>query len=249
MKNSLVFPKQSLLLIAIAAILLLASCTASGTTATNGAMAVSPNRTITVVGNGEALGTPDQAQVQIGVETSAPTVAEATTQNETMLTPVLSAIKAQNVAENEIQTTNYNVWAEQNTDANGATIITGYHVSNQVNVTIRNIDTVDKVIGAATKAGANNIYGVTFTVADPSALEQQARKAAITNAQTRAADLATLNNVILGNVMMVSEVIGAPGIQPLGLGDGGNFAAAAVPSISPGQLTYQLQVQVTYAVK
>jgi uncharacterized protein YggE len=240
MKYIIFAKKQYLWWGGLVALLLLSGCTAAQTTA------VSPNRSITVVGNGEAVGTPDQAQVQIGVESLAPTVAEATAANNTLLTAVLAAIKAQNVAAADIQTTNYSLWAEQNTDANGVTTVTGYHVSNQVNVTIRNIDTVDKIIGAATAAGANNIYGVTFTVADPSTLEEQARQEAITDAQNRATDLASLNAVTLGDVLVISEVMGTPGIQPLGIGGGSNFAA---PTISPGQLTFQVQIQVTYAIK
>jgi uncharacterized protein YggE len=247
MKKMLAVPKQYLFGIAVAAIFLLAGCTASGQTATSETTAVSPNRSITVVGSGEATGKPDQAQVQIGVDTVAQTVAQATAQNQRAVTAVLSAIKAQNVADSDIQTSNYSVWAEQNTNADGATIITAYHVSNQVNVTIRNIDTVDQIIGAATEAGANNIYGVSFTVNDFSALEEQARQEAIADAQSRAGDLASLTNVSLGDVLVVSEVIGNPGVQPLGFG--GGLAAVADPTISPGQLTYQVQVQVTYAIK
>ena len=53
--------------------------------------------------------------------------------------------------------------------------IAGYRVSNQVNVKIRDIALVGDVLAAVTEAGANSIYGVNFSVADPAALEAEAR--------------------------------------------------------------------------
>ena len=45
--------------------------------------------------------------------------------------------------------------------------ITGYQINNQVNVTVRKIDDLGKILDAAVAAGANSIYGVSFSVDDP----------------------------------------------------------------------------------
>ncbi len=204
---------------------------------------------ITVVGQGEAFGQPDQAQVQVGVETFAPQVSQATAENEAMIQAIIDALTAQGIAAEDVQTTNYNLWAEQIYGDQGPEGIAGYRVNNQVNVTIRDIDKVGNVLTAVTEAGANNIFGVYFSVADPAALEDEARAAAVADARERAASLAELGGVELGDVQIISEVIGQAPPMPMGSGGGLAMEQAAAPSISPGQLSYNVQVQVTFGIK
>ena len=208
------------------------------------------SRGITVVGQGTAYGQPDQANVVVGVESFAATVAEATSQNQTTLDNVMAALTAAGIAAEDIQTTNYSLYAEQIYGEKGPEGIAGYRVSNQVNVKIRDIALVGDVLAAVTEAGANAIYGVNFSVADPAALEAEARALAMQDAANRAASLAELGDVSLGAVTVISEVIGQP-VMPLGLGGGGYAMeqAASAPGISPGQLSYQVQVQVTYGIQ
>ena len=203
---------------------------------------------ITVVGQGTAYGQPDQATVVVGVESFAASVAEATTQNQTTLDAVMAALTAAGIAAEDIQTTNYSLYAEQTYGENGPTGIAGYRVSNQVNVKIRDIALVGDVLAAVTEAGANAIYGVNFSVADPAALEAEARALAMQDAASRAASLAELGNVALGDITVISEVVGTP-VMPLGGGYAMEQAASAAPGISPGQLSYQVQVQVTYSIQ
>ena len=203
---------------------------------------------ITVVGQGTAYGQPDQATVVVGVETFAATVAEATTQNQTTLDNVMAALTAAGIAAEDIQTTNYSLYAEQTYGENGPTGIAGYRVSNQVNVKIRDIALISDVLAAVTEAGANAIYGVNFSVADPAALEAEARALAMQDAANRAASLAELGSVSLGEVVVISEVVGTP-VMPYGGGYAMEQAASAAPGISPGQLSYQVQVQVTYSIQ
>ena len=71
---------------------------------------------------------------------------------------------------------------------------------------------------------------------------------AMDDARKRADSLAELGGVSLGDIVVISEVVGQP-VMPLGMG--GGFAmeqAASAPGISPGQLSYQVQVQVTYGI-
>ena len=203
---------------------------------------------VTVVGQGTAYGQPDQATVVVGVESFAATVAEATTQNQTTLDNVMAALAAAGIAAEDIQTTNYSLFAEQTYGENGPTGIAGYRVSNQVNVKIRDIALVGDVLAAVTEAGANSIYGVNFSVADPAALEAEARALAMQDAANRAASLAELGNVALGEITVISEVVGTP-VMPLSGGYAMEQAASAAPGISPGQLSYQVQVQVTYSIQ
>lgn len=235
-----------LFLLGITAVLI--GCNPAANTAT-AAQAPLASGGITVVGQGEAFGAPDQANVQVGVEVFTPTVNEATAQNEAVIQQIMDALTALGIAENDIQTTNYSLWAEQIYGDQGPEGIAGYRVTNQVNVTIRDINQVSDVLAAVTEAGANTIYGISFSVADPAALEEEARAAAMADARVRAESLAELAGVSLGDITIISEVVGQP-VMPLGLGGGMVMAeAAASPSVSPGQLSYQVQVQVTYGIQ
>ena len=201
---------------------------------------------ITVIGKGEAIGKPDQAQVQVGVDILADSVEVAASQNQAVINEIMSALTAQGVEPKDIQTTNFNVWVEQIYLEGQTPQVGGYHVSNQVNVTIREIDKVGEVLSAVIGAGANNIFGISFSVADPATMEAEARAKAMEDARARAEELARLGQVELGEVKLISEVIAQTG-PPFAAFE--QAATAEAPSIAPGQLTFQIQLQVTYNIR
>jgi uncharacterized protein YggE len=205
---------------------------------------------ITVVGRGEACGQPDVAYVHVGVDTFAETVTGATTENEETMQAVMAALTEKGIAGEDIQTSNYSVWAEQVYGDRGPEGIAGYRVSNQVRVKVRGVDNMSEVLAAVINAGANNIYGVNFTVDDQAALEAEAREDAIANARERAESLAELSGVSLGDIDTITEVISQVPYPMEGLGGGGAFMSGGegAASISPGQLSYQVQVQVTFDI-
>lgn len=243
--------KQSMKLVVmlLAIFMILAACTPTTTeTAVESATA---SGGITVIGRGEAFGQPDEANVHVGVDTFAEAVTTATVENEATIQAILATLQEQGIAAEDIQTSNYNLWAEQIYGERGPEGIAGYRVSNQVRVVIRDVEKVGDVLTAVIEAGANNIYGVSFSVADPVTLEAEARAQAIANAWERAESLAELSDVSLGEVVSVSEVIGQVPFPMEGVG-GGAYVPAAEPaatSISPGQLSYQVEVQVTFAIE
>jgi len=210
-------------------------------------------RTITVVGEGTVKIKPDTAQTTIGVEVIKPTVKEASSGAKDAMDAMLKALKEQGVDEKDIQTSGFSVWAERPYGPEGPSgdeVL--YHVTNQVAVTIRELDTVGTVLDAAIEAGANNIYGVTFSLADPSQVESEAREKAVANAQAKAQELATLNDVKLGDVVSVSEVVGggggyyAGGVReaPVSAGMGGGGGPIAL-----GELEVKLQLEIVYTVQ
>jgi uncharacterized protein YggE len=208
---------------------------------------------ITVVGQGSVRIEPDIARVSIGVETSAETVAEAVGQNETQMESILAALEAAGISEKDIQTMNYSIQLDRYPEPMPRTVGTEesepkpvYRVSNMVNVTIRDLDTVGDVLDSVVEAGANNIWGVSFDLDDPKAAQAGARADAIADAKARADALAELSEVKLGPVMSISEVFGG-GISPMTVVV--ERAAAGGGPISPGELEIGYQVQVTYFIE
>jgi uncharacterized protein YggE len=184
------------------------------------------------------------------VETVTNTVKEASEQNRATVEAVLAALAEQGIAEEDMQTSGFSIYAERfGPEGPLAEGDVRYRVSNNVMVTIRDIDNVGTILDAAIEAGANNIYGVEFALDDPGVAESDARSAAIADAQAKAAELAELTGLSLGQVVSVSEVVGGGGGYYLG-----NFAEQARAfggggtPITPGQLDLVMQLQVIYSI-
>ena len=211
-------------------------------------------RTITVVGTGRAPGAPDVAHVNVGVETRSASIQQAVADNKDRMSELLDALKALGIADKDIQTSNYGVYTERQpvsgSDTSGNVGPVTYQVNNQVSLTVRDVAKLGDVLDKAVAAGATNIYGVNFSVADTSKLEADARAKAIADAKSRAESLARLSGVAVGDVLGVSEIIGASGpiyegarmSAAAGLGGGG-------APIQPGEPEVNMSVQVTFAIK
>jgi len=211
-------------------------------------------QTITVEGEGTANIEPDTAEATIGVQIIDPSLSEATNAAQQRMEAVLAALQAQGIAQEDIQTTNFNIFVErpfepppqpQDQPDQAATEELIYHVNNDVRVIIRDLDNVGAILNAAIEAGANNIYGVNFTISDDSEARAQARQEAIDNAAAQAQDLASLAGVQLGQVVRISEIISGGG-QPLPALRADIGGAAP---IEPGQLEVRVQLEVVYAME
>ncbi len=211
---------------------------------------VDPTAGISVSGQGMASAKPNIAMATIGVETTAPNLTDATSQNTTKMNAVIEKLKSLGIADKDIQTIDYSVMPIQNQprpESNAQPAITGYRVSNQVRVTVRKIDDVGKILDQTITAGANRVYGISFSVDDPAAFQQQARTAAIKDAQNKAAQLAKDSGVQLGQVISISE--GTIGPRPVyAAADSFAGAAAAVP-VETGELQIMVNVQMRFAIK
>jgi hypothetical protein len=173
-----------------------------------------PRTDLGVSGTGRVFVTPDTAIASVGVDITAPTLAEATQQASDQMTAVINAIKAQGVDAKDIQTSSYSVYPITNASKEGETPkITGYHVTNIVTVKIRNIANVGKVLDAAIGAGANSVNSVMFTVDNPAKAQAEARTLAVKDAMAKAQTLATAAGVKVGKIIVLSELSG--GVQPI----------------------------------
>jgi uncharacterized protein YggE len=206
-------------------------------------------RTITVVGQGKLRLKPDIATLNVGAEARADTVAAAKSEVDRQMTAITSALLEAGIAEPDIQTSHYGIHYEREPmpvvrEGMAAENQGAYVVSTMLVVTIREVDRAGEVLDAVVQAGANQVYGVSFTVSDESSWESQARAAAMANAKSRAQELAGLANVELGEVLTVSEVIGASPVPVMmaerAMGGGG---------MAPGELEMGTQIQVTFAVR
>jgi len=207
------------------------------------------SRSITVIGEGRVRAQPDIAQVTIGVETVADDVQTAATEAEATMTSLMEVLTEQGIAETDIQTSNYSVYTDQFGAMEATDAEVTYRFSNNVTVIVRDLETIETVLGAVIEAGANHIHGVNFSIEDPSELRKQARAEAVNVAESKAAELAQLNDVEVGQVISISEAVDSMGpfynskafSMAEGMGGGG--------PISPGELEFTVQLQISYAIQ
>jgi hypothetical protein len=208
-----------------------------------------PLRTVSVMGSGKAILTPDIAYVNIGVHTENKNAAEAVAANTTQAQKVIDAIKAMGIDAKDIQTTNFSIYPQQQYDPNGKP--TGeitYIVDNSVYVTVRDLDKIGDLLDAAVQAGANSISGIQFDVADKTQALSEARQAAVNDARAKAEELAEAAGVTLGDVQTIAENTSSP---PMPMYDmraaSAAMESAAVP-VSPGQMTITVDVSIVYLI-
>lgn len=206
-------------------------------------------RTLNVTGTGMVSITPDIAYISIGVHTEAESASKAVDENNTQTQKVIDSLKKSGVAAEDIRTTNFSIWPNQKYDPQGQPTGTTYAVDNTVYVTVRDLSKMGELLDAAISAGANNIYSVSFDLADKSADTKKARDLAVKNAQDQAAELAATAGVTLGEVQTISySDSGTAPYMDYGKGGGGAAPAASVP-INPGTLQLTTTVSMTYFIK
>ncbi|CAN5617483.1 hypothetical protein BH23CHL4_BH23CHL4_02700 [soil metagenome] len=203
--------------------------------------------TVSVMGHGAVMVTPDAASVVAGVTTTEDTLSSAQQTATTTMTSILEALSAQGIAAEDIQTASYYVQVIQSYDENGMPSgINQFQVSNQVNVLIRDIDAVGSTLDAVVEAGANTIFGVNFIVTDPGDAAAEARVLAVEDARTRAQQLAEAAGMTLGDLVSISETFG-PNPLPYSRGGAGDAAEMAVP-VEAGTASVTVDVQVVYMI-
>lgn len=201
---------------------------------------------ITVTGEASIPATPDMATVSLGVTTEGATAAEAMAANSAALNAVLGRLKAAGIEERDMQTSNLSLspnWVGY--DSGQTPTISNYVASNMLNVRVRDLAALGGVLDASIADGVNTLNGITFELAEPRPVMDEARKAAVADAKVRAELYAAAAGVALGNVVSISEVQGYGAPMPVFMGDA--KAASEVP-VATGQIAMQTQVTVTYEI-
>ena len=132
--------------------------------------------------------------------------------------------------------------------------ITGFTVSNQLIVKVRDIDSLSVVVDDATEAAGDlvRVNNVSFTVDEPEQFFEKARQEAMDDARARAEQLAELAGVTLGRARSITESSFAAPFVERGLGFGEEFAvpaAVAATGFSPGEQEVTLTVSVVYGIE
>jgi len=161
-----------------------------------------------VSASGEAVFTavPDRAKVSVGVVIQAATAQEAASQNAAQVEAVLAQLRLVLGPSAIIRTTNYSLTPNYRyPQGGGPPTLVDYTVSNTVEVTLADLSIIGRVIDTAVQAGASQIQGLRFTLADDEPLKSRALAAAAKQARARAEAIASGLAMRLGAVVTAQE--------------------------------------------
>lgn len=197
--------------------------------------------TITVMASGKVTVVPDVARVNLGVTVTKPTVKAVREAGAKSMTDIIAALKALGIADADIKTTNLSLYPQYGSGSTPK--IVGYQISEQIQVTVRDLDKAGDVVDTATAKGATDVNGIAFEIADPVKAQNDARAAAVAAARASAAAMATAGKVSLGAVISITD---STPPSPIFYGYGASKAAPSADTATPVQPgTQDLSAMVT----
>jgi uncharacterized protein YggE len=201
---------------------------------------------ITVEGTGIVVLVPDEASVGLGVQAQAATAARAQSAASASMSRVINAVTSLGIAGSDIATQSILLAPlyDSGPQASNPPKVIAYQASQSITITVRKLPQTGAVLDAGVAAGATEVDGVTFTVADATAATTQARIAAVNDAKQRAATLAHAAGVTLGTATTITELSGSS-ISPTVVPSPGVGTATPVQA---GTIQVEVDVDVTFAI-
>jgi uncharacterized protein YggE len=183
------------------------------------------------------------AVIRIGVTSQAKTAKEASAANAEEMTAVLAAIKTQDIADRDIQTSRLSLQPQYDPNKGGTARLLGFRVTNQLVVKIREIGKLPEFLDRTVAAGANEMSGIEFVVSEQSKLLDQARAEAIGDARRKAELYARAAGAEVGHVIAITEEGALSPPSPVKA-----FRANGAVPIVPGEQTLRAAVSVSYEI-
>ena len=209
---------------------------------------------ITISGQGSVAVEPDMAILDLGVTQEAETAREALNANNRAMAEVIAAMKEAGIAPKDLQTSNFSIYPvythhnPREGEEQKPPTITGYVVSNNLTVRIRDLSNLGRILDESVTLGVNTGGGLRFANDDPKAEIAKARSAAMRDAVERANTLLEAAGASMGRILSIDETADAP--RPVPLANARMMAAEASDSVpvEAGENTYKVNVTVTWEI-
>lgn len=206
-------------------------------------------RQVNVSGHGEVYVVPDVAYVYIGVQNTEATVTAVLNKNTAQAQGIRTALKNLEVADADIQTSNFSIYPLPQYDQNGKITETLYQANNTVFVTVRDLSKLGTILDAVVRNGANTVNSISFDVLDKKTALTEARNKAVEDAKTQAQQLADATGAKLGEVQSISQYSSTPTPVYEGKGGGGAVSMSANVPIATGQMIISVDVSISWSLK
>ncbi len=208
-------------------------------------------KTMNFTGEGKVNAKPDIAMVSMGLTVEKKTVAEAQKESSEKMNAFIKSVKDMGVKEEDIKTTNYNVYPQYNW-VDGRQYLRAYSLSQNVELKIRDLDKISDIIGLAGQYNLNQIQDLTFDVDKKDEFLKQAKEEAIEKAKANAEETAKLLGISLGRIVSYNEynnnidVYNGYRLQNSYAKVMDESAGVASPEISAGNAELTVNVNIVY---
>ena len=145
---------------------------------------------IEIVGTGEIQVMPDMAHLDISVTVVKSTAEEAKQASDQAVTALLSRLDQMQIDRKDIESANLSLQPKYSYPKIGEPNFLGYQAVRQVEVTIRDLLLLNKVLDGALTDGLNKINGIAFASSKQDEIQEKARSAAVEDAKRKAKSLA-----------------------------------------------------------
>lgn len=220
--------------------------------------------TVSVVGKGEISVKPDVASFVYSVVEEGKTAGEAQDKATKKSNAVIEALKNAKVEEKDIKTTSYNIYPKyeyvqavactQYSCPPGKSVISGYEVSQSVEVKVRDIEKAGDILALVGGLNVSNVSSLSFVVDDMDALKAEVRNKAIVDAKEKAKALSKELGVKFDTIISFYEnggdtypVMGERVYDAYGAGAMGTMKVS--PEVPTGENKLTSQVTITYSIK
>ena len=209
------------------------------------------SHTLSVTGSATTMVKPDKVILSLGVQTTNNTAKAALDTNSKLMNRVLEALLAAGVKQNETSTSSFNISPNYNY-SQGRNIITGFTVTNSIQVESLKIANVSEWLDTAISAGTNTVNSIDFTQSDKKLgeIKNGLIKLAIDDARTKANFAASaLGLKVMGvRSITMNEFASTPQPMPFALQKLSVPAPTGGTPIISGQQQVSESVRVTFLV-
>lgn len=213
-----------------------------------GKLQLDPTRTITVTGEAKTQERSQIATFTAGVSAVNDDKEAAVNEVNEKIKSVIDSVKNFGISDKDVKTQNLSVYQTEETyyDEGVAKGRPGqWRVSNDITVTLRNIDKASELADLLTGGGATNVYGPNFSLDETQSAEESLLDEAIKNARSKAEIIAQSSGGKLGKIVSVSEGLQSQTLPRFAEGYGGGGGAP----IEPGTATVGKTVTVVFGLK
>jgi uncharacterized protein YggE len=201
---------------------------------------------INVDGTGKVTYVPNIGYVSAGVWSEAPTAQDAWQANRDKVARILAALKKQGLEPRDLQTSGLHIEPRYTHHKDRDPVLVGYRVSYELKVTVRKLDEMGRLLDEMVANGANSRMNISFGLADPETLLDEARARAIAHASKKARLYAKGVGASIGWVKTISENAAVP-FRSLAYEQAAPGADKAL-AIAVGEQELSVTVHVTYAL-
>lgn len=160
------------------------------------------NSLVNVTGTGTVHIVPDKVVIKARVEHTGKSPAEVKAQNDKVVNSIIKYLKSQGIESKNFQTEYLNL----NKDYNYNTKETFYSSNQAISIQLNDLKKYEELMSGLLETGLNRIDGIEFQTSKREALESEARKLAVLNAQEKAKEYAAALGQSIGQAQSISEI-------------------------------------------